>query len=127
MESRNCPKCGKFFVYISNRICDNCQKEEEESFRKLKDFIDENPNALIKEVTESTGISSKKILSYIREGRIIVTKGLSSELKCTHCGAQISTGKFCDKCVIKINNEVSDMFSQKEPTAKMHIKSNPKD
>lgn len=122
MESKNCPKCGKLFLYISNKTCENCQKEEEECFKKLKVYIEENPNDLIKEISEATGASTKKILGYVREGRLIVSKGLSSEIRCSHCGKEITTGKFCDKCVIKINNTVNDIFSKKTPVAKMHIK-----
>lgn len=112
MEMTNCPRCGKIFSKMSNPICDDCVKAEEEIFQMIKKYLDDNPNNTLEQVSEETGISVRKILKYLKDGRLETTKGMGKALKCEQCGRPITRGKFCDACVININQSVTELFDQ---------------
>lgn len=111
MTLTNCPKCGKVFARMSNPLCDECAKEEEELYKNVKMYLADNPDVPLEKVSEETGASKKKIIKYIKDGKIEVTPGLSDEIKlsCRKCGKPITIGGFCDGCIISMNQQVADM------------------
>ena len=106
MEMSNCRKCKKLFPKLYDPICDNCKKEEEALFDKVRNFLGDNKNATILEISENTGASAKKILSYLREGRLEISSA-SGELICRMCSAPISSGQYCEKCLIEVNQQIA--------------------
>jgi len=99
VELRNCPECGKVFVYVTRNLCPECAAKEEELFRKVKDYLYEVPGATMEEIYEKTGVPPKKILEFLREGRLILKKeNVNLILHCEMCGQPILTGRLCDKC-----------------------------
>ena len=118
MEVVNCPRCGKLFTRIINPICPSCEKDEEQTFQTVRTFVKENENCTISELSEGTGVSKKNILKYIREGRLEISKGMRGDVRCRICGQPISKGQYCDTCIIRINQNIYDMFSQ---TNEKHI------
>ena len=122
MEIINCPRCGKLFSKMSSPICELCQKEEEEIFQRVRKYIEENPNCTVTEVTVAVDVSVKKIMRYLREGRLEVSQGMVGELRCEKCGKPIRRGHYCDACVIDLNQEVVEMFdsSKSDKGSKMH-------
>ena len=122
MDIVNCPRCGKLFTRMSSPICDACEKEEEKIFQDVKKYIEDNPNSHLEEVATATGVSVKKLLKYLREGRLETTQGIGSVLKCENCGKHIKRGRYCDTCVIEINQQVADAFAQKKTSAVMHTR-----
>lgn len=101
MSLENCRKCKKLFDRVNSPICPSCWKEEEETFEKIRHYIKENPHSKLQEVSEETGVSEKKIMGYIREGKIEWTKGLSeSSLNCKKCGKPIKVGTLCNSCMV---------------------------
>lgn len=109
MEAKNCPRCGKVFVQIREPICEACVKEEEEIFENVRQFVRDNPSKSIKEISEECGVSTKRILQYVRDGLLEATVGLQSEVSCSKCGKPIRTGRMCETCVLEVNFQVSDM------------------
>ncbi|MFV0503265.1 MAG: hypothetical protein ACK5LT_04780 [Lachnospirales bacterium] len=107
MAIQNCRKCKKIFHYINSPICPECQKAEQKDFDNVRSFIKENNKSTLGEVSEATGVHTKKILRYIREGRLEVTYGLESSVVCEKCGVQIATGRYCTSCA----NELGDKFN----------------
>ncbi len=120
MESKNCAKCGRLYSSFGSPICNSCKAEEEETFLKVKEYIDENPSNDLKTIECETGVSARKILKYIKDGRIVITKGISGEVKCDQCGKPISSGRYCDRCVLKIQAVAEELKVKKTPTIKMH-------
>ncbi|TYP50911.1 TIGR03826 family flagellar region protein [Thermosediminibacter litoriperuensis] len=99
MEIRNCPVCGKVFVFVARNLCPECIAKEEEEFRKVKDYLYEFPGATMEEISEKTGVSPKKILEFLREGRLLLKKeNVNILLRCQMCGSPILTGRICEKC-----------------------------
>lgn len=100
MELRNCPVCGKVFLYTTRNLCPECAAKEEEDFKKVRDYLYEVPAATMDEISEKTGVPVKKILDFMKEGRLILKKNnINILLKCERCGEPILTGRYCDKCV----------------------------
>lgn len=70
MDVRNCSRCGKIYAYDGFKICLSCRRDDEKDFKIIKEYIDENPGANISEVAEGTGVDTKKIIEFLREGRL---------------------------------------------------------
>ena len=123
MSIANCPKCNKVFTKYADPLCSECMKEEENIFSGVKKYLQDNPGSSLGQVAIETGVSTKKIMRYLKEGRLIITNTEGIELTCISCGKRIFTGRYCDACVIKVNQEVGDLFSSaKKPTAVMHTR-----
>jgi flagellar operon protein (TIGR03826 family) len=128
VEVVNCPRCGKVFTRIKNPICPACEKEEELIFQSVKEYIDEHSESTLSELSEGTGVSPKKILRYIREGRLEISSGMRGDVRCEVCGGPVSHGRYCDACKIKMNQNITDMFSkdsrERKESNTMHIAKN---
>ena len=105
MDIRNCTRCGKIYAYDGFNICMQCRREDEEDFKRVKEYIDENPGANISEVSEKTKIDSKKIIEFLKQGRLEIEDENNTLLQCERCGASIKTGRFCDKCTAEMQKE----------------------
>ena len=121
----NCPRCGKLFSRVKSPICPSCEKEEEQTFQQIRQFIDDNENCTLSELSKGTGVSQKKILRYIHEGRLEISKGMRGDVRCKICSRPITKGQYCDACLIKINQNIYDVFTQineqKKQVSTMHI------
>lgn len=113
MDIRNCSRCGKVYKYDGFRVCPNCRREDEADFQKVKEYIDEHPGANIKEVSDATEIDSKKIMEFLRAGRLEIMDENNLILSCERCGKPIKTGKFCDKCAFEIQKELKGAITKK--------------
>lgn len=129
LNLRNCPKCGKLFVYISKDLCPECIQQEEVLFDKVRDYIKKTPGCNLQEVSENTGASVDKILLYLREGRLIgMNSQLGVELQCLSCGKPISGGRLCEKCAKDLGKELTEVHrpggsrSKELDRHKMHTK-----
>lgn len=129
MSIKNCPKCKKIFSPVGGSlICRECMKLEEEEFEKVRNYLRDNRGADINRVAEETGVSTKKILKYLREGRLEVSEGMAEFLKCEKCGISIRSGKYCRACSEKVSKNLSSVLISKDDNksegVKMHIKRN---
>ena len=99
MDVRTCKKCGKLFQYpgIGEVFCPVCKQKDEEDFEKVKKYINDNPGTLIEKAAEETEVSVKLITKWLREERLILSKG-STLLTCEKCGKPVTSGRFCDAC-----------------------------
>lgn len=124
MEVANCPKCGRVFTRVKDFLCPECTKKEEDTYNLVRDYIKENPKSTINQIVKDTGVSTKKINKYLRDGRLEVTSGISDFLKCMSCGASITTGKFCRNCSGKLakNLEGAAVYKETEGPRMHHFK-----
>ena len=83
------------YAYDGFNICMKCRRQDEEDFQKGKEYIDENPGATITQVTEETEVDSKKIIEFLRQGRLEIRDEDNLLLNCERCGTSIKTGRFC--------------------------------
>jgi len=121
MAASNCSRCGRLFNRIASSVCPDCDRKNEEIFQKLREYINENPMCNISELSDSTGVSVKRILQYIREGRIEMSKGMHGEVTCSKCGLPIVRGNYCEKCVVDIAQDLNGGTEGNKKKQRMHI------
>lgn len=99
-DVRNCRRCGKIFNYIGGApICHDCRRQDDEEFKKVKEYLYDHPRASIIEVSKELEISVQKIKGYLKEGRLeIIGEDGNMVLECEKCGKSINTGRFCNEC-----------------------------
>jgi len=112
MEIRNCPKCKAVFTYAGYEICPACMKADEAVFEDVRLYLKEHPDNSLTVVAAETGVSAKKILRYVKEGRLEISHGMHGEVVCRKCGKPIKKGRYCEKCVIDVNQEVDGAFNR---------------
>lgn len=114
MELKNCKRCGKLFAYSRNDVCPDCVRREEETFQLVRDFLKEFPGSKITEVNQNTGVSIKKLMQYLREGRIEILDDGQNYLKCLKCGEPIKVGKYCEKCFRNYRETINNLYTVNE-------------
>jgi len=115
MSLRNCPKCGKLFVFTTRNMCPDCVKEENDEFALVKEYIREHEKATIDEVSEATGISTSKILKFLKEGRLILNpSNVNITLTCERCDEPILTGKYCQRCTESLSKGFKGVYKDKD-------------
>ena len=118
MDIRNCTRCKKIYNYDGFKICHNCRQADEVDFQIIKDYLSHTPGANVSEVSEGTGIDPKKIIEFLKEGRLEMVSGGSILLECEVCGVGITTGRFCNKCADGLQNEIGGAISSNRLSAK---------
>ncbi len=116
VDLKNCSQCGRLFGNDGkNDLCKKCRSEEDNEFKKVKEYLWENPNSTVNEVHEDTGVKKELILKFINEGRL-EAEGLNigDESACERCGKSISRGKYCYKCQQTILDGIKDNMKQKK-------------
>ena len=117
MNVKNCKRCGLLFKTIRKEtLCLKCIEEELEAFKIVREYVYDNPEALIMEVVEATGSTKGQILQYVREGRLILIG--SKLIDCARCGIGIVTGKYCDQCAITVEKEFGSIGKVNENSSK---------
>ena len=106
MEVVNCKGCGRLFNAITKvRLCPNCREKLEEKFQEVKKYINDNPGSTIDIVSEECDVSAKQIKQWVREERLSFSDASVHGIECEQCGAMIRSGRFCDACKAKLQNE----------------------
>lgn len=78
MSVRNCPVCGRIFEDMGVReACSGCFAEYEKEITKVKDYLYQNPNKSIVEVSAATGISIEKLKRFINNERLVAVEKAS--------------------------------------------------
>jgi flagellar operon protein (TIGR03826 family) len=118
MEMANCRKCKRLFPRVLDPICEDCKKDEEATFDTVREFLRDNPKSTVGETSEATGVSTKKIFGYLREGRLEIAEGAG--LNCLHCGISIKSGKLCKPCFDAASQKIKGMIAAHEPPPPIH-------
>lgn len=112
MNIKNCKKCGKIYNYDGFSICYHCRNEENEIFQKVREYIYDNSDADINKVSEATEVPTKKILEFLRQGKLEIKEGSNLILDCERCGEPIKLGRFCNSCVNEIGRELKGVLRE---------------
>lgn len=132
MELKNCAICRKIFSQNAKEsICRDCIVAEEEKFQTVREYLKENPGASISQVSDETDVSTKKIMRYLKDGRIEISSSSGSILKCEKCGVSITTERFCRECKAKVIKKITAVANlskeNSNKSVRMNIKVNNKD
>jgi len=105
VDIRNCKHCNRLFQYQSSKYCPNCVIELDKVFMVIREYIYENPDSTIVEVSENTGVDNEIIMDFLREGKLEL-KEASLMLECRSCGKAIKTGVMCKDCLSNFETEM---------------------
>lgn len=103
---KNCPRCGKLYVEVGQRMCHDCYEKELEDEQVVAKFVRENRQATVQEIVEGTGVSEKVVIRMIKQGRFI-QNGIEIAYPCESCGKPITSGKLCKACSDNLQKEIS--------------------
>lgn len=67
MSLSNCKACGILFISHRSPYCDSCQKDQNQYYFKLRDYMKTNPRASMMEAHQHTGIPISKLLELRKE------------------------------------------------------------
>ena len=115
MNIKNCTRCKNIYQYDGFKICHACRKADEEDFQRVKEYLEEYPGANISSVVENTKVDTKKVIEFLKEGRLEIEGGGDIILQCEKCGVGIRTGRFCDKCAGGLEKELGQAMSSLRP------------
>ena len=137
MELKNCEKCGrKFGAMSSETLCTKCSAENiETDFKKVRDYLYDNPGASVTEVSDETGVAERIILKLLKDERIEIVDESNGLLACERCGVSIKSGRVCDDCknelakdlmgaakTLRPEEKAPDKSKEKKKGADFHIK-----
>ena len=112
MEIANCLRCRKVFTKFREPICEECKQKDEDLFVRVRKYLEENPVSSVQQISEETGASTKKILLWLREGRL-ETAAATGELKCRQCGVDVTAGELCEPCIIELSRKIDGLMGEK--------------
>lgn len=72
MTPVNCCECGKLVLDNIDGMCEDCRREIEMMISSIKDFLVQNGQVNLMELSVATGIPTEKILKLLRYGRLSV-------------------------------------------------------
>ena len=126
MNIRNCARCKKIYQYDGFKICINCRRDDEMDFQNVKEYLEEYPGANISNVVENTKVDTKKVIEFLKDGRLEIEGGGDILLECETCGVGITTGRYCDKCAGGLQRELGQAIkgSSKATEVKKEKESN---
>ena len=113
-DVRNCRRCGRIYNYIGGPpICPVCKEQDEEDFKRVKEYLYKNPGASMSELSTVLEISVEKIKLYLKDGRLeIINNEGNMVLECESCGKAIKSGRLCEECSRGFANEFKSTASQ---------------
>lgn len=113
-DVRNCRKCGRIYNYIGGvPLCPACRQEDENDFKRVKEYLYDNPGASMSQISEELDVSVEKIKRFLKEGRLeIIGDNGNMVLECESCGKSIRTGRFCEECERTLTKELSTTAQQ---------------
>lgn len=118
MDLRNCKSCGRMFQYEGSEFCTACRKDQVDDFQKVKEYLNENPGAIVPQVVEDTGVSVEKIMKFLKEERLEIKGEAGYILECESCGDKIPSGRFCKNCISNLRGELGSVTKQKKKPEK---------
>lgn len=111
MDVKNCRSCGRLFNYLAGPyLCEACRNAMEEKFLEVKEYIRENKDANITQISEDCDVTVKQIKQWVREERLILSEGSNVYIECENCGAAIRTGRFCEDCKTKMRGTLQSLY-----------------
>lgn len=126
MNVSNCKNCGRLFNAISReRICPNCQKQLDEKFVVVKEFLRDNPNSSVDEVSKECEVSTKQIRQWVREERLTFSENSMEGIECERCGTMIKTGRYCETCKLAVDNDLRSVMDK--PKVEQNVRKSAKD
>jgi flagellar operon protein (TIGR03826 family) len=114
MNLANCPRCGKLFSRQLRNFCPQCLAGIEKEYQTCVAYLKENGNSTQHQLSAETGVSTRQITQFIREGRISMEGMPNMSYPCESCGQPIREGQLCGSCIGKLQRDMRN--AQTKPT-----------
>lgn len=113
MQTLSCKICGKLFNYMGGmKLCPSCTNKMEDKFQEVKEYIYDNKNATIQEVSRECEVPTQQIQRWIKDERLAFADDSPLCLQCESCGASIKTGRYCSECKKKLEEGLGSLYQQ---------------
>lgn len=111
MQTLSCKICGKLFNYMGGmKLCQACTNKMEDKFHEVKEYIYENKNATMQDVSKACEVPTQQIQRWIRDERLAFSDDSPLCIQCESCGANIKTGRYCSNCKKKLEDGLSGLY-----------------
>ncbi|NLW16555.1 MAG: hypothetical protein GX033_02720 [Firmicutes bacterium] len=114
----NCPRCGRIYARNLRKLCPDCIKEEEEQYQVVYRYLRDNPKSTVQQVSANTGVPEERILSFLRQDRLMVSEWTQLTYPCERCGAEIKRGRFCQSCTKEMQKSFDEVARSLKPDTK---------
>jgi len=105
-----------FNQLTNEKICPACKQDLEDSFQKVKAYLEEYPNSTVEQVATDNEVSMKQIKQWVREERLVFSEGSLQGVECENCGVMIRTGRYCEECKLKIKGNLMSALDKPKDT-----------
>lgn len=119
-DYKYCEFCGAPMPQnIESPYCDHCQ--EIAFFQEVKEYIRSNDVTEF-QVAAYFNIPLRRVKGWIEEGRIeyketaVGKRALNNNFKCEACGAPVTFGTLCTKCLKQMNKEHIHGYDMSKPS-----------
>jgi flagellar operon protein (TIGR03826 family) len=115
MDVRNCKQCGRLFNYIGGQyrnLCPACTRALEDKFMEVKQYIEDNKQAQMNEISEACDVSVRQLEQWVREERLRFSEDSPIGIACEMCGATIKSGRFCEACKSSLANQLDNAYAK---------------
>ncbi|EIT86937.1 putative regulator of flagella formation [Fictibacillus macauensis ZFHKF-1] len=109
-ELENCLQCHALFVYNGRKICQNCYANEEKDYDAVFHFMRQQKNrqATLHDIHTHTGVEERKIMNFLRQGRLHIVQFPQLYYECDTCLGPIREGRICKVCSVKMKKELEN-------------------
>ena len=107
MGLTNCARCKRLFQNAGGGLlCPDCLAHDQKDFEAVNKALRDNPEQSVPQLAEATGVSERKILRFLEEGRIL-SDAVKHDVKCGRCGkpAISVTLRLCESCSEELARE----------------------
>jgi predicted amidophosphoribosyltransferase len=93
-----CGACGEPSVHLAHGICLRCVREREDGVARLRAFLNDHPEATLREAGRASGLAPPVIAALVAAGRLRPVPAEPGDPACDLCGAPVASGRFCPGC-----------------------------
>ncbi|GIP55372.1 MULTISPECIES: hypothetical protein [Paenibacillus] len=68
---RICDFCGNLYERSESRMCQSC----ETTYKKIRSIVEARPDTIVLDISNQTGISVSRILSFVKNGYFSMREG----------------------------------------------------
>jgi predicted amidophosphoribosyltransferase len=106
-------------VFLKNYrgLCNNCVKEIDQELTDCTRYLRDKRRCTLEELSEATGVSTKQIMAFIREGRISVVDAPNLTYPCDLCGSPIRKSNLCDNCRTRLAKDIKNIQTVNKDSA----------
>lgn len=124
LESANCPSCGVIFRINARGICQNCIVSVEMEISSCAQLLKKERKLTVVELSEKTGVPVQKIITFIRDNKLIIADYPNINYACDLCGNGIRKGSLCIPCKTRINTDITKLHERESNEKAKLIKEN---